>query len=407
MKRLHNMPLRLRVTLLTGGMILLASFVLTAASMVNAEGQLAHLQKNATASFAETIPIDPSSWSSLQDGKAAYDSNLNQNKMDLQWTPADWADGEPLANILISATETAQTQFNYWSILALALVAVMGMGVSYYVAGRALMPVQRLSQAAENISAQNLQMRLPDCEVPDEIGNLTRSFNEMLARLEQAFEGQRQFSSNVAHELKTPLATMKLCMQTARLEESCDEEFLDVTERSIDRLSGVVDDLLLLTNDALVRQREPLSLPRMLEAIVAELSPLYGDKGLQIAYDFPQEEAIVSANSSLTHHLFSNLIENGMKYNVPQGALTLAVAIKEGYLEVTVADSGVGIPAEALPHLFEPFYCVDPSRSRKLGGAGLGLSIANNIAEKHGWIIRVESPGETGASFTVSIPLTK
>lgn len=387
MKAIHKLSLRLRVTLLTGAMVLVTSLTLTAVSMTNANGQIVELKR-----AVEAATISP--------------ADMSDVAITVTTTPAEEipvGDGQMTSAVFTIEASKATTRFNYLSILALIVVAGAGMGLSYYIAGRALRPVRRLSEAANAIGAHSLETRLPDCETGDEIGGLTRAFNGMLDRLQGAFETQRRFSSNVAHELKTPLATMKLCVQTARLEGEGNVEFLDVTERAVDRLSGVVSDLLLLTNEGDTDFSEEIALPAMLREAAEELSRVYQAKAIRVEYDFPDEALMVHGNRGLSRHLLRNLIENGMKYNREGGTLRLRAARTAGGVCLTVSDTGPGIPPEALPHIFEPFYCADPSRSRRLGGAGLGLSIARTIATRQGWSIQAQSTPGSGAVFTILI----
>ena len=229
----------------------------------------------------------------------------------------------------------------------------------------------------------------------------------MLDRLENAFESQKRFSSNVAHELKTPLATMKMSVQVAQLEtkDPADLEFFKAFERGANRLSDVVTSLLALSDETVVLFDDQINFASLLRKAVIELQPLYENKKLHIEYIFEVSELSVAGNRRLVQQLLNNLVENAMKYTPSNGTIWLSTSRRDSMLLVIVADNGAGIPEAALKHIFEPFYCVDASRSRKLGGAGLGLSIAYKVAEQHGWQLSAANAPIGGAVFTISIPL--
>lgn len=396
MKRpFKGISLRARITLLTGAVILAVSVALTLASMQNAGARFAAI-------------VAPSA-----KGDAA------QGEMELEFSPGPGlAEGQESATYTVESLEaqdltiavkirTAQAEraFNAWSIVFLILFSAGGMGLAWVLAGRALAPVRRLEEAVSDVSARNLSERLPLPPARDEVGRLTGAFNDMLGRLEEAFEQQKRFSSSVAHELKTPLAAMKMSLQVARLEGQADDELLAVTERGVDRLIGVVGSLLDLTNESVEGLDERFALCPLLREAADDLTPLHHGGGLGLHYDFEDGGISVTGSAALARRLFGNLIENAMKYTAEGGEVSLSARrMPDGDVLVSVGDSGPGIPEEALPHIFEPFYCADPSRSRKLGGAGLGLSIARAVAVRHGWELRAENRPGGGALFTVRIP---
>ena len=303
----------------------------------------------------------------------------------------------------------ARQAFNYRSYLILALITSAGMAISYFAAGRALRPVRQLDRAIAGISAQELSERLPEPGVRDEIGSLTMSFNAMLDRLEDSFQRQKRFSSNVAHELKTPLATMKMSLQMLAMDDQAlpaeSQDILAIMERGVNRLIDLVGDLMTLANEGLENLDEPICPARLLQTSAEELLPLYEKKHLRLEYAFPAEEIWIPGNAGLARQALSNLVENAMKYSQEDGSLRLGVAQNaDGEVLISVANSCAGIPEQSLDKIFEPFYCVDPSRSRKMGGAGLGLSIVKSIADRHGWRVQAESLPDFGAVFTILVP---
>lgn len=385
-KRIRRISLRTRITLLTGAVILAVSLALTLSSMRNAG-----MQFNALASQFAVDSVTPESELIREEG--------------FRGDEADAPDSGPGEIMLDTRTEAALRTFNLWSVLSLLLFSGIGMALAWVLAGRALAPLRELERAVSEISAGNLSAQLPEHAASDEAGRLTAAFNRMLERLEQSFARQKRFSSSVAHELKTPLATMKMSLQVARMEGEADEELLAVTERSADRLIGVVGSLLELSNEMAVEPAGKILLCPLLRETVEDLTPLYEDRNVHVSYHFPDETLTVAGTPPLVRRLFSNLIENAMRYNRVGGEICISVsAALDGGYGVTVEDTGPGIPEASLPLLFEPFYCVDQSRSRRLGGAGLGLSIAQSIAQQHGWTLSAGNREGGGAVFTVDMP---
>lgn len=401
MKRLGTISLRMRITLLAGALILFTAVLLTTVSTYNAGNSIHQLSGEIQA--IQIRPIDQMAGSTTPE--AFFISSAAVSK------PATALDSEerdilPAAEAIPMLAVQIQQRFDYTSYVVMALVVAAGMAFSWFLAGRALAPVQKLSQTALKISANNLNSRIPQAESKDEIGELTESFNGMLNRLEESFERQKRFSSNVAHELKTPLATLKMSLQTGRMEygdQECGELFA-VAERSVDRLTRLVDDLTRLTNEGQVEMNQVIGLEPLLRGVVSELELYYSHKQLNIQYRFPAEAWEVLGNRELVRRLFYNLVENGMKYNHKGGSLKIEVSEREGDWQVRIADSGPGIEKDQLTKIFEPFYCVDASRSRKLGGAGLGLSIVREAAQRHGWQVDAESAVGEGTAFTVTMP---
>lgn len=390
MKTLFNrLSLRMRITLLTGLVILAVSLTLTLVSMQNAG-----VQFNSLASQFSIDAIPPESELIRSDGNTRYIDDIPAT--------ASEENGEIM---LDTRTAEAIRVFNLWSVLYLFLFSGVSMVLVWLLAGRALIPLRDLEAEVSEISAGNLSSQLPEPAMPDEVGRLTVAFNRMLNRLNQSFEQQKRFSSSVAHELKTPLATIKMSLQLARMEGAADEELLSMTERNVDRMTNVVGSLLELTNEIATGPSEKILLCPLLVETTKELMPLYEERNIHVSYDFSNEYSAVLGTPPLVRRLFSNLIENAFRYNQTDGQLHIGVSYDPGVgYSITIEDTGPGLPEEALPLLFEPFYCVDQSRSRKLGGAGLGLSIALSIAKQHGWTLSAANRTGRGALFTVNIP---
>ena len=231
-------------------------------------------------------------------------------------------------------------------------------------------------------------------------------FREMLERLSDSFANQKQFSANVAHELKTPLATMQASVQVLRMDEAPTGEdclkMLDVVERSTARLRAVIDDLLRLCDEQSQLEREEVSLPRLFSDILRELAPGLEAKRIRAEIDCGQFP-VVTGNESLLYRAFFNLVENAVKYGREGGTIRVSSSCEGSAGTIRVRDTGIGIPPEELPHIFEPFYRVNKSRSRKTGGAGLGLAVVKAIIERHGWSISADSTPDVGTEFIIRL----
>lgn len=279
------------------------------------------------------------------------------------------------------------------------------------IAGRALAPVDSVTQLARRISAEDLSARL-DLSLPDdELGRLARTFDEMIARLEAAFRRQRQFTGDASHELRSPLTALKGQVDVALARPRDPDEYravLTLVNEEVDRLISLVGSLLALARaDAgeIPLSREPISLGDAVDGAVEQVEPLAEQRGIQL---IEQEGPAITiqADESLLLQLLLNLLDNAIKYTPSGGDVRVSWAVDAGSAFVTVSDSGIGIDAEHLPHVFERFYRVDKARSRAEGGTGLGLAISKWIADAHGGDIHATSTVGEGSSFTVRLPLS-
>jgi two-component system OmpR family sensor kinase len=273
-----------------------------------------------------------------------------------------------------------------------------------YLTTRALRPIDTIAQTAQQITAaDDLSRRIP-YKSQDELGQLTETFNQTLERLERLFNAQRRFVADVSHEMRTPLTTIRGNVSLMdRI--GYDEEALAAIDSEAQRMTRLVEDLLLLAKaDA---GRLPLD-----EALV-ELDTLvletYNQARLlseQVEVRLGQIDQVqVMGDSDRLKQLLLNLVTNGLKYTPPGGSVTLSISRHDGWAKVDVCDTGVGIPAEDLPNIFNRFYRVDKARARAMGGTGLGLSIAKWIAEAHGGDLTVESEVDRGSTFTLKLPV--
>lgn len=302
-------------------------------------------------------------------------------------------------------SQVARTNFLYQSILYMLLVVATGGGITYFVAGKALVPLRELSNQMKNRTIHNLSEELPVPESNDEISDLTDAFNQMSNKLDEAFAMQKRFSQSAAHELRTPLTVLKTKVDVfnKKKEHTADEydKLLSVITTHTDRLAELVMDLLDLTNMDALDCNEQIELKALLIDITQELTHLAGKKNIVVAVEGTEKDVL--GNKSLLHRAFYNLIENAIKYNTMNGEVHIHVADAQGQGLVTVSDTGIGIPMEFQELIFEPFFRVDKSRSRQMGGAGLGLATVRTIIEKHNGSITVGTNEAGGSCFTIQL----
>jgi heavy metal sensor kinase len=290
----------------------------------------------------------------------------------------------------------------------LALVIASGGGV--LLASRALSPIDGLTRTARRISAedlsQRLDMRLPD----DELGRLARTFDEMIARLDDAFRRQRQFTADASHELRTPLTAIKGQTEVALQRDRDPAEYRSVLRNvnlEVDRMIRLVSSLLTLARaDAqqVPLARESISLGTLLSDAADQVRPVAESKGVTVRLRDGGDTEL-SADQDLLLQLILNLLDNALKHTPSGGSIDVSWRKEDGQAKVVVSDEGPGIPSEHLPHIFDRFYRVDKARSRDGGGVGLGLSICRWIAQAHGGSIEADNAPGQGATFTVQLPI--
>lgn len=300
----------------------------------------------------------------------------------------------------------AQRGFNYSNLIFMAVIIVLGGVVVYFTSGYAMKPVRVLNNEIKGIGGDKLSHRIESANGPGEISQLAGSFNDMLDRLQHAFAVQQRFSTAAAHELKTPLAAIRTNIDVLNMDENPTQadyaELMDVVTRQTERMTQLVDDLFSMSSLQECRMEDDISVAPMLVAIEAELDDFAAEKDIAITVE--AEEAEVRGNIVLLTRAVSNLAENAVRYTQRGGRVLLSCGREAGRVVITVSDNGPGVPEEHLPNIFDPFYRVDPSRSRKLGGAGIGLSIAAEIAVLHGGKIEASNREVGGAEFRLTLP---
>ena len=290
------------------------------------------------------------------------------------------------------------------SLIITAVLALLGGVATYFISGHALRPIREFSDKIEKVQAQNLaDSRIEENQVK-ELNQLSVSYNRMLERLSDAFEIQRQFTANAAHELRTPLALMQVQLDLYHSNGHPDNDadtvqmIKMVTEQN-DRLNKMVKTLLDMSELQTVGRDETIMVDALVDEVLADLEPLAREKDVELTGNC---EAITIVGSDiLIYRLVYNLVENAIKYNHPGGQVTVSASRKEKRVCLSVADTGNGIPEELRERVFEPFFRVDKSRSRALGGVGLGLALVHEIVRVHDGSITVRSNPSGGTVFEV------
>lgn len=287
------------------------------------------------------------------------------------------------------------------SLIITVLLALLGGVVTYFISGHALRPIRKFSDKIEEVQAQNLSdSRIEENNVK-ELNQLGISYNKMLERLSDAFEIQRQFTANAAHELRTPLALMQvqLDLYNSASHPGNDADTLQtikmVTEQN-DKLNRMVKTLLDMSELQTVGRDDKIILDAIVEEVLADLEPLAVEKNIKLIGKC--EDATMIGSDILIYRLVYNLVENAIKYNHPLGQVTVTAYQRNKHVYLSVEDTGSGIPKELRERVFEPFFRVDKSRSRELGGVGLGLALVHEIVRVHDGSICIKS-GKTGGTI--------
>lgn len=287
------------------------------------------------------------------------------------------------------------------SLIITVLLALLGGVVTYFISGHALRPIREFSDKIEEVQAQNLSDSRIEGNNVKELNQLGISYNKMLERLSEAFEIQRQFTANAAHELRTPLALMQvqLDLYNSASHPGNDADTLQtikmVTEQN-DKLNRMVKTLLDMSELQTVGRDDKIILDAIVEEVLADLEPLAVEKNIKLIGKC--EDATMTGSDILIYRLVYNLVENAIKYNHPLGQVTVTAYQRNKHVYLSVEDTGSGIPKELRERVFEPFFRVDKSRSRELGGVGLGLAFVREIVRVHDGSICIKS-GKTGGTI--------
>ena len=314
------------------------------------------------------------------------------------------------------------------SVIATTIIILLSSVCTYFLTKKTLTPLQKLTSEVSQIQAQNLSTQLAVPNSKDEIAQLTSSFNEMLARLDNAFSTQKQFSANAAHELRTPLAVLQTNLEVFEKKQEPEmveyRQLFTMIKEQTARLSQLVGTLLDMTNLKSVPRTDQVTLEELVDEVFCDLDPVAEKAGISIHFDdsssqdwhtdvhTPDASALnnnirnITGSYVLLYRAVYNLVENAIKYNRPNGSVTVSVKEKNGQAMILVKDTGIGISPENQKKIFDPFFRVDKSRSRAMGGAGLGLALVDSIAREHGGSVKVLESNEKGSIIALMLPVS-
>lgn len=387
-----GISLRLRITLLVSLLLLLLNGVLVGYS-VHSGGQ--YFTQATMALKVEMSAIKPSA----EGTEAQTIQRWQEVPLEMQAVST-----EPSA-VAISTLQEANSGFRQEILLAFLFVDVVGILLTYFVAGRALRPLTKLSAKMAQMDENNWNCAMTEPDTHDEIGQVSESFRHLMERLQDSFQVKKHFAANAAHELKTPLAVMKSAIQVLHLEEKPSaeeyEETLELCLETTEQLSQMVEKLLVISNPK-EEAKEEISLKKMIEEIFQKYAGQIQEKDLVVWQQVQQDTWYT--HPVLMRFLLENLLSNAVKYNRQGGSIRLTAEIKENQLHLEVADTGIGISPEHLPHIFTCFYRADPSRNKEIAGNGLGLSVVKTAVEKMQGEITVVSEEGKGTCFHVTLP---
>lgn len=380
MLMLKKMPIRLRLTVMTVALLTVCCVGLTLILNFSADRMATRIDAAIT-SPAQKVGED----GSVDESSQSPSSNIA--------TPA-----------LSDDSQKARVDFRMDSIIYLLLVIVGGGFLTYYISGKALKPLNTLNGRVKNINVHNLSETLSVPPTKDEIAELTVTFNEMTDKLDNVFMMQGRFSASAAHELRTPLAVLQTKVDVfKKKKDHTNEEYdalISVIEKQANRLRGLVGNLLDMTNMDDIGEQSNICVKDIFEDITSELSHIAEDKNVTLSLDC--DHSVVYGNTDLLYRAFYNLVENGIKYNIDGGTVEVIVnRLSKEQVSIQIKDTGIGIAEENKKNIFEPFYRVDTSRSRQMGGAGLGLSIVDSIIKKHNGTITVTDNENGGTCLNV------
>ena len=332
----------------------------------------------------------------------------------------------------------SKSDYRSRSLLITAIVALFGGAATYFISGRALKPLRKFSETVEKVQAQNLKDYTIEENKIAELDRLRISYNKMLIRLSESFETQRRFTGNAAHELRTPLALIQAQLDLYHTTEHPEstavaEETIQMVTEQNERLSKLVRTLLDMSELQTVSRNDRIELHSLIEEVLADLEPLAQEKNIELiqktqnssdgrtdgteesllvacsvnSNEKPEDELILTGSDILIYRMIYNLVENAIKYNRVDGTVTVSAKREKNEVVLTVADTGNGIDETFREQIFEPFFRVDKSRSRELGGVGLGLALVREIVRVHDGKIEVRGNEQGGTTFEVRMGITE
>ena len=314
----------------------------------------------------------------------------------------------------------SKSDYRSRSLLITAIVALFGGAVTYFISGRALKPLREFSETVEKVQAQNLTDYTIEENKIAELDRLRISYNKMLMRLSDSFETQRQFTGNAAHELRTPLALIQAQLDLYHTTEHAEsttaaEETIQMVTEQNERLNKLVRTLLDMSELQTVARNDKVELHSLIEEVLTDLEPLAQEKNVKLiqksqssserAGEKADDELILTGSDILIYRMIYNIVENAIKYNRPDGTVTVSAKREKNEAVLTVSDTGNGIDEAFREQIFEPFFRIDKSRSRELGGVGLGLAMVREVVRVHDGTIAVYTNKHKGTTFEVKMSI--
>jgi signal transduction histidine kinase len=296
------------------------------------------------------------------------------------------------------------------SIMGAVIALVVGSVGIYFLSRSILKPIDRVTSLARRSSYSNLKERLNYSGPNDEVKRLADTFDDMLGRLKKSADFQKQFIQDASHELRTPIATALTNIEVLEMKSEANlEDYRELTrvlKLSLERMNTISNSLQFLSEDTeSIARLEKVSIPEVITKVISEVEIEARRHGVLINWTPPASEAFVLGDGFRLQQVFFNLVDNALKYNRPEGLVSITVQIENRSVMIQVADTGIGIAAADIPQVFDRFFRVDKSRSRQQGGSGLGLAIVKKVVEDYGGTVSVESIPDQGSTFCVLLPL--
>lgn len=317
-----------------------------------------------------------------------------------------------ISGSIIASELITQTVSKIYMGSLLTLLITLGLGgiCSYFIADKALKPLQLLSTNIKTINEHQLNQQLPIQGPNDEIKELTTSFNQLLSKLNKAFISQKRFNANLTHELKTPLAIIKtnidVLSDQSHIGQKEYRETLDLIDKSVQKMNLIIETLFDLMQNENAPLEDEIDIVTVLNDVIEDLTPLASQQQIILMIPSKPVTTQIKGNEILIYQAFYNLIENAIKYNKPNGTVEITYERLKEQLKIQISDSGIGIPAESLHHLFEPFYRVDKYDVHAKKSLGLGLALTLATIKHHHGEIQIESEEQKGTKITILLPLS-
>lgn len=402
---MRQWPLRIKITLLVGVVLTLACTILTVNSIYSARGYYSVLDETGAKPEIFEDRVEANSTGAGVDMQAGTGAEAGADTQ--VGTGTEPAVVPPPGEIAYPDSDSsyaiASRQFSIQSVLVMLAVILVSVALTYWLTGRLLCPLTALTDSIRAIDKGNLDRRVELPQATGEVRKLTESFNGMLERLKNSFEIQENFAANAAHELKTPIAVLKTSLQVLEIDDEPSREdyreFTNAARAATERLSGTVDALMALARGNKTVNMEDIAVRPLLELILSELKTRAeaGGVSLSISGDCP----FVRGDTTLVYRALFNLVENAVKYTQPGGKVEVNISRQEGHARIEISDTGIGMSEDVIAHAFEPFYRADRSRSQRIPGSGLGLSVVKAIVEQLNGSIVLESTEGAGTTVTI------